>query len=257
MERLHRHEAELVVRQLRVRGLIQTFRELPHPGPKPTDASTTDASTTNTVTQPSLDELDAELRMALEQVVSCRAAVATSENELNAALAEDRAHAQLQRLYAQEAVLRASRDAISAATSQLLNDTIQPLAREVDARWGQVFPQRGRLRTVSTGAVSREIAGEQLPDSAFSTGERTGLVILLRLLVLESATNANFCWFDEPLEHLDPDARRQVAGILARSSSAGHLRQIVVTTYEEPLARRLQERDPRNVRLVYVRPSPG
>jgi len=204
----------------------------------------------------SLDELDAELGTALDRVVDRRAALAAAQTELGAALADEAAHTRLQRLFAEEAVLRASRAAISAATNQLLNETIQPLAREVDARWGQVFPRRGRLRTLSTGAVSREYVGESLPSSAFSTGERSGLVILLRLLVLETATNANFCWFDEPLEHLDPDTRRQVAGILARASSAGPLRQIVVSTYEEPLARRLQERDPEHVSLVYVRPSP-
>lgn len=80
------------------------------------------------------------------------------------------------------------------------------------------------------------MAGETLSDTEFSTGERTGLVILLRLLVLETVTKANFCWLDEPLEHLDPDSRRKVAGILARASNAGPLKQIVVTTYEEPLA---------------------
>ncbi len=116
-----------------------------------------------------------------------------------------------------------------------------------------MFPRRGQLRTQSNGDVCRELGDESLPYTAFSTGERVGLVILLRLLVLETATKANFCWFDEPLEHLDPDARRHVAETLARASSTGRLSQIVVSTYEEPLARRLQERDPENVKLIYVR----
>ena len=116
-----------------------------------------------------------------------------------------------------------------------------------------MFPGRGQLRTQSNGDVTRNLNGEYLPYSAFSTGERAGLMILLRLLVLEASTKADFCWFDEPLEHLDPDARRNVAEVLARASNTGGLRQIVVSTYEEPLARRLQERDPDNVKLIYVR----
>jgi DNA repair exonuclease SbcCD ATPase subunit len=250
-EQLNRQEVLLVNKQRRVQSLIQTFRDLPQPGPRPAGPISADPTM-----EEARDELDAKLQLALDQLVERRAALATSQAELRAAMADDAAHAQLQRLYGQEAMLRASRDAISAATDKLLNETIQPLAREIDVRWAQWFPRRGRLTTLSTGAVSRELAGENLPDSAFSTGERTGLVILLRLLVLETATKANFCWFDEPLEHLDPDARRQVAGSLARVSTAGPLRQIVVTTYEEPLARRVQERDPQNVRLIYVRPSP-
>jgi ABC-type polar amino acid transport system ATPase subunit len=68
------------------------------------------------------------------------------------------------------------------------------------------------------------------------------------------ATDADFCWFDEPLEHLDPDVRRRVANLLARvTTTGGPLRQIVVTTYEEPLARQLEARDPLNVRLIDVR----
>lgn len=248
---LSQQEAELVDKQQRIRALTQSFRSLPQPGPRPADTISADLTMDK-----SLDELNAELRTALDGLVERRALLATSQAELNAALADQAAHAQLQRLYAQEAVLRASRDAISAATDKLLNETIQPLAREIDVRWGQLFPRRGRLRTSPTGAVSRELAGESLPDTAFSTGERTGLVIILRLLVLETATKANFCWFDEPLEHLDPDARRHVAGILSCVSTAGPLRQIVVSTYEEPLARRVQERAPQNVSLVYVRPSP-
>jgi DNA repair exonuclease SbcCD ATPase subunit len=204
----------------------------------------------------SADELDAELRGALDRLVQRRTELATSQAQLDAILANQAAHTELQRLYAQEAVLRASRDAISTAKNKLLHETIQPLAHEIDARWEQLFPGRGHLSTQPTGAVSREFAGETLPDTEFSTGERTGLVILLRLLVLETVTKANFCWLDEPLEHLDPDSRRKVAGILARASTAGPLKQIVITTYEEPLARRVHERDPQNVGLVYVRPSP-
>jgi DNA repair exonuclease SbcCD ATPase subunit len=251
VERLHQREIELAGKQGRIRDLIQAFRDLPHPGPRPAESVATDADQ-----KVSLGELEAELRSSLDRVIDRRATLTTAQAKVDASLADEAAHTHLQQLYAEEAVLRASRAAISTATSQLLDETIQPLAREVDARWAQVFPRRGQLRTSSTGAVCRDRGDESLPYSAFSTGERTGLVILLRLLVLETATKANFCWFDEPLEHLDPDARRQVAGILARASSAGPLRQIVVSTYEEPLARRLQERDPEHVSLVYVRPSP-
>jgi len=251
-EHLSQEEAELAGKQQRLHSLIQTFRSLPRPGPSPADAIPADMAAGK-----SAEELDVELKGALDALVQRRTELATSQTELDAMLANQAAHIELQRLYAQEAVLRASREAISTAKNKLLRETIQPLAHEIDARWGQLFPGRGRLSTQSTGQVSREIAGETLPDAEFSTGERTGLVILLRLLVLETVTKANFCWLDEPLEHLDPDSRRKVAGILARASNAGPLKQIVVTTYEEPLARRVHERDPQNVTLVYVRPSPG
>lgn len=251
-ERLSQVEAEVAGKQQRLLSLIQTFRSLPRPGPSPADAISDDMAV-----RKSAEELDAELKGALEALVQRRTELATSQTELDAMLENQAAHTELQRLFAQEAVLRASREAISTAKNKLLRETIQPLAQEIDARWGQLFPGRGRLSTQSTGEVSREVAGESLAGSEFSTGELTGLVILLRLLVLETVTKATFCWLDEPLEHLDPDSRRKVAGILARASTTGALKQIVVTTYEEPLARRVQERDPQNIDLVYVRPGPA
>ena len=248
---LSQEEIELANKQQRLLNWMQTFRTLARPGPSPVDTNSVDIAS-----EKSTDELDAELSDALDRLVQRKTEIATAQSELDAILANQAAHTELQRLYAQEAAIRASREAISTAKNKLLQRTIQPLAREIDERWGQIFPGRGRLSTQSTGAVSRELAGESLPDSrSRSTGERIGLVIVLRLLVLETMTKADFCWLDEPLEHLDPDSRRKVAGILARASSIGAPKQIVVTTYEEPLARRVQERDPHNVALVYVRPS--
>jgi DNA repair exonuclease SbcCD ATPase subunit len=235
-------------RRDQVRALISAVRAVPHPGPPPAIDESAESGD-----GPSLDDLAAQADRLLDVMVSRKSELDLAERDLREAQQGTAAHARLEELYATDAVLRASHAAISTTTRGLLDQTIEPLTGEVDARWQQLFPQRGRLRTQSTGDVSREVNGESLPYSAFSTGERTGLVILLRLLVLEMATRVNFCWFDEPLEHLDPEARRRVAEALARAAVAGPLRQIVVTTYEEPLARRLAERHPGQVNLIYVR----
>jgi recombinational DNA repair ATPase RecF len=249
-ERLAHEESEIARNRDRLQALLLDFRGLPHPGEKPFERESSDTADDRPV-----DELSSELHDSFERLVQSRSELARAQSELDSMLADQSANMELQRLYTQDAALRASREAISATKNQLLRETIQPLAREIDQRWRQLFPDRGRLHIQSTGAVSRELGDEALPDSDFSTGERTGLVILLRLLVLDTMTKANFCWLDEPLEHLDPEARRKVAGILARAGSVGATKQVVVTTYEEPLARRVQERDPKNVSLVYVRPS--
>jgi DNA repair exonuclease SbcCD ATPase subunit len=243
---LRRDEATAAARLARLAELTRQLRALPQPGPRPAAEGPDGAA------EP-IAELAAETERAFSALVSCRSDLDLAERDLREAREGDAAHTRLEDLYAAEAVLRASRAAITATTRELLDQTIEPLTAEVNARWQRLFPHRGRLRTASTGDVSREVNGEELPFTAFSTGERTGLSILLRLLVLEMATRADFCWFDEPLEHLDPEARRRVAEALARASMSGPLRQIVVTTYEEPLARRLAERHPDHVRLIYVR----
>ena len=78
--------------------------------------------------------------------------------------------------------------------------------------------------------------------------------LILRVLVLRATTRLGFFWVDEPLEHLDPDARRALAVLLAQAPEEPSFRQVLVTTYEEPLIRRLRASIP-DTHLVYVRPS--
>lgn len=100
----------------------------------------------------------------------------------------------------------------------------------------------------------RITCGYELPFDAFSTAEGMGAAIIIRLLAAQMATEADFCCFDEPLEHLDPEVRRRVANILSRATSGeGPLRQVVVTTYEEQLAHHLHMRDMQRVHLIDVR----
>lgn len=249
-EKLRAAERDVLAKQMHVRAVIERYRAITPLGPEPKPDIELDLGLHNALP---VEEISAEQKRLLAQLVSIRNELDQARRALQAAHDDEAAHGLLRTLYSEEAAIRASRSAIFSATTDLLDTTIRPLTADLSARWSTLFPDRGQLRAQSNGDVTREINGESLPYSAFSTGERTGLSILLRLLVLESSTKADFCWFDEPLEHLDPDSRRHVAEILVRASSMGQLNQIVVSTYEEPLARRLQERDPDNVKLIYVR----
>jgi DNA repair exonuclease SbcCD ATPase subunit len=190
---------------------------------------------------------------ALSALVEARAAHVQAIKELDEARAADEAMHELESLFRQEARLRVAVEATEATLRELLDETIRPLAVEVNQRWKALFPDRGDLNTYSDGRITRTVNGHQLPYDSFSTGETMGATILLRLLVAEMATTTDFCWFDEPLEHLDPDVRRKVASLLSRvTSGEGPLKQLVVTTYEEPLARHLRARDEQRVSLLDV-----
>jgi predicted ATPase len=67
--------------------------------------------------------------------------------------------------------------------------------------------------------------------------------------MLNASTRAAFLWLDEPLEHLDPKNRRLTASLMATAGQ--HVRQVLVTTFEEALARRLASAT--DARLRYVR----
>jgi DNA repair exonuclease SbcCD ATPase subunit len=241
-------EQQLQVRRQRLKSAQQERRATPHPGPEP------ELPVGNGDEAGDSAESVATAERALATLVEARAAHMQATNALGHAQEANKAMAQLTALFREEAVLRAAVETTESTLTELLDETIRPLASEVNQRWQALFPGRGDIATYSSGKVTRAVNGHQLPYDAFSTGEGMGVVILLRLLITQMATSIDFCWFDEPLEHLDPDVRRKVASMLTRVTNGEHrLRQVVVTTYEEPLARRLRDRDPDTVKLLDVR----
>lgn len=184
-------------------------------------------------------------------------ALKSQVDRLRRELAEDDASAEQEK----GLVLAHRREAIALATAEALRDAaatatellIHPIADEVRKRWQLLFGGEG-LRLQPDGSIVRIVAGEEIRWSAMSGGERVWARVLTHLLVVASSTRLPFIWFDEPLEHLDPALRRSVATTLAAAGSAGHVEQLLVTTYENALARQLAE-DTDRVALVNVRAS--
>ena len=158
--------------------------------------------------------------------------------------------------YRAEGMLQAAKVALNDTITTVLARQLEPVAAEVNRRWEAVFPDRPNLYVLPDGKMSRHIDGDQLEFGAFSAGEQTVAKLMMRLTTLLATTTVPFCWVDEPLEHLDPVSRRLVGSTLAYLSAAGGLEQIFVTTYEEPLARRLAELQPGRVRVQYLRTEP-
>lgn len=247
---LENTENELLAQRRQLKAGQSEWRRVPKPG-EPAQAPAAH------INEPmSTAQLSPLVEDAIESRVAARTDHLQATQALDQAQNADEAMRELESLFKREASLTVAIRATEATLTQLLNDTIRPLASEVDQRWTALFPDRGHLSTEASGDITRNINGHPLPYDSFSTGESMGATILLRLLVAQMATAADFCWFDEPLEHLDPDVRRRLANLLSRATSGeGQLRQIVVTTYEEPLARQLQARDSDHVTLIDVRPA--
>jgi DNA repair exonuclease SbcCD ATPase subunit len=190
-------------------------------------------------------------------LVERRSAAMSAAARLKDAESDERARSLLDQEYRDQALLRAAAKATEATLTTLLHGTITPLVQEITAQWKRLFSDRGVIDMNSQGELSRLVNGEILGFESFSTGEKMGAQILLRLLLLDTATRAKFCWVDEPLEHLDPDTRRQVALRLALTPAISGATQMLVTTYEEPLVRHIAQRMPEHVRVLYVRASSG
>ena len=152
------------------------------------------------------------------------------------------------------ATLEAAAAALEAARLRILTESVEPLEELLADNWQNLFLDRPGVGLDGDGSVSRRIGSELLQYEQFSDGEKMVTQLLLRVLVLRATTRLGFFWVDEPLEHLDPDARRALAVLLAQAPEHPSFPQVLVTTYEEPLIRRLRGSIP-NTHLVYVRPS--
>lgn len=240
-------EGSLATERSGVAAALGEWRRVPRLGERPQIALADEEQAT-------VEELKAVSEDTLSALVEARASHLQATRERDEALAANDAMRELTALFRREASLKVAMEATDSTLRELLDDTIRPLAAEVNQRWKSLFAGRGELATASSGNITRTVNGHPLPYDSFSTGEGMSLTILLRLLVAQMATSASFCWFDEPLEHLDPEVRREVASLLAQvTSDNGPFRQVVVTTYEEPLARLLHARDERQVNLIDVR----
>jgi hypothetical protein len=152
-----------------------------------------------------------------------------------------------------EAVTRVAAEVMRATAEAVLAERIDPLAAEISHRWKRIFGERGSLQLRPDGRLVLVRGIDEIPFSQFSSGEKVVALLATRLLVLGASTKASFLWLDEPLEHLDPRNRRITASLM--SAAGSHVRQILVTTYEEALARRLASAA--SAHLRYIRTSDG
>jgi len=175
-----------------------------------------------------------------EQVAAARVMHAALEERIAAerAAATEREASLL--VHRKAAVSRMAAVVARQAADQLLTERIDPLATEVRSRWKRVFGYRGALQLGADGRLTLRRGVEDIPFEYLSSGEKVVALLAVRLLVLGSSTRASFLWLDEPLEHLDPRNRRLAASLM--SAAGVQVRQVLVTTYEEDLARRLARR---------------
>jgi DNA repair exonuclease SbcCD ATPase subunit len=192
----------------------------------------------------------AETRFA-EQVGEARARVETATTALLAARQRQQDTAILERAAREELLLETTANAFEQVADRYLAERIEPLRHDIEHRWKLVFGKDG-LVLDPTGGIRLQQGDITLEPEDMSGGERAVAGVIVRLLVAAAVTRIPTLWFDEPLEHLDPRRRVSVARTLVQAAAAGTVHQIVATTYEEGIARRLAHAAPDLVAVVYA-----
>jgi DNA repair exonuclease SbcCD ATPase subunit len=199
-----------------------------------------------------LDEAQLEAQERVDEAASAVAALREQERLLRRRLDDDSeaaaARADLVRVYRREALSTAAAAAMRGVAQEVVSARVEPLEQALRERWKQLMP-RGAL-TFGPEGPWLERDGVRFDVGRLSGSEMTIALLLTRMLVLVGSTRGRFLWLDEPLEHLDPTNRRAVAATLVSAVEQGELEQVVVTTYEEPLARRLAARTGADLKYV-------
>lgn len=209
----------------------------PDPGPQAAVALTAARAVYAEITE-GHGRLHERLRAAQQQLTDLRAAAA-DQAALAAAARED-------------LLLEVAQTSLAKVADQYLTERIEPLATQIGQRWKLLFGTDG-LRFAPSGELTFTHTDVDLALPELSGAERATALLVTRLLLAASATRVPTIWFDEPLEHLDPRRRTSVAQTLVKAALAGTVGQIVVTTYEEGLARRLAATAPADVMVTYAR----
>jgi hypothetical protein len=225
---------QLAIEQARLEGLGDRAADLRSPIPEPDEPRPTgDTEAAVAAAQAALRQLD-ELVGSVTSEREAIVAQLENDDELRAA------HAAELVAWRREALTQASVSALAGTAERLAKEYIEPLSRQVRWRWKALFGEDG-LQLRPDGAIVRVVGDRELPWNQLSSGEQIWARLVASLLVLRASTTLPFAWLDEPLEHLDPRARRIVATDLATSTQSGRPAQMIVTTYEHTLARQLAE----------------
>jgi hypothetical protein len=228
-----------------LRGLTRRAVRLPEPVGPEADASPVDPAAAAFAVEAARQDVE-RLDDAAAEARARRAALAIELAEQEASEEATRA---AYRAHRREAVTGVAAEVMRATADAILAERIDPLVAEVSHRWKRVFGERGELRLRSDGHLVLVRGVHEIPFAQFSSGEKVVALLATRLLVLGASTRASFLWLDEPLEHLDPRNRRITASLMGAAGT--HVRQVLVTTYEEALARRMAAAS--SARLLYVR----
>lgn len=231
---------------------LQAVRISPPPDESPPDGvGTADLLPDVAAARSALDSAD-EAARDLAASLRLQAAAVAAES------ADEALSRRLQVQYREADLGEVAAATMEGLAQRVCSEQIAPLAQVLAKRWLDLWPGRPTVGLdITSGKIFADHESTRLDLSDLSGGERTVASVLLRLLALQAASKSPILLLDEPLEHLDPRNRRMLAGVLVAAGKATAApRQILVTTYEESVTRRLSDATGSPSHVLHIRPGP-
>lgn len=201
----------------------------PPPGPPPPE----DAAIQLERSHLAVEDIRTRRALMEQQLLETRERLATAE-------ASRRLEEQVTTAFREDALFDVAASGIQEFLAEVRRSVMAPLAEQLSQQWKAYRPDaEWSLALDETGAICLARDGMTRPYSVLSGGEKTVAIVLLRVAMLTALTTSDVIVLDEPLEHLDPRARRLMVSSLHHAVRKGLLRQILISTYEESLVRRL------------------
>jgi DNA repair exonuclease SbcCD ATPase subunit len=152
--------------------------------------------------------------------------------------ADDRAYRQAIAAYSREALAEIVQTTSQAAIERLTTEGADPVVRLIRNQWKRL-PEGHSLDVDPSGRIVALREGRWLDYDCLSGGEKARSLLVYRVAALKALSSAPLMLLDEPLEHLDPRNRWSMGRMLMSLVSSGALTQVLLTTYEEALGRKL------------------
>jgi DNA repair exonuclease SbcCD ATPase subunit len=119
----------------------------------------------------------------------------------------------------------------------------EKLYRNISRVWSNIKgEQNWTIKLDDSALPSAQLESQEYPFHILSAGEKTALLVVTRtLLSTLFAKEVDFLLLDEPLEHLDARNRHSLLQFLADIRREGIVKQMIITTTEYSLIRRLAD----------------
>ncbi len=143
-------------------------------------------------------------------------------------------------------------ESLESALAEQRRCLLEPLTEELSTVWSAFLGVEVEvsLKDDAQILIADESRRASLEFPQLSGGEKTALLIFTQVLLCKYFSSADFMMMDEPLEHLDARNKWALMKYLVDTTSSAHLKQLIVTTIEEPLVREYLDHEGVSISLL-------